>query len=279
MKFLSVLLFGFVLACSQGNSSGDGLISKERSYALEEEVPITEDLTPGYNEDDNEGDLVHTEQKIIKTAHLTFESKDPELTHEKILGLTKDFKGFVQSDHSGKDYGRVNFNIVIRVPTENFQSMIDGVSNGVDYFDQKEISRKDVTEEFVDLQARLKAKRQLEERYLQLLKQAKNVKEMLEIERELSKIREEIEAKEGRLQYLQNKVSLSTIYINFYKTTSSKGVSMSYGQKMVNALKGGWNGISVFFLGLLYIWPLLLVIGILTFILRRYLKRLKKKKQ
>ncbi len=277
MKFLSVLLFGFALACSQGNSSGEGSISKEKSYALEEEVPLSEQLNADYIEGD-QINPVETEQKIIKTAHLTFETKDPESTHEKILRLTKEYKGFIQSDHSGKDYGRINFNMAIRVPTENFQAMIDGVSEGVEYFDQKEISRQDVTEEFVDLQARLKAKRQLEERYLQLLKQAKNVKEMLEIERELSNIREEIEAKEGRLQYLQNKVSLSTIYINFYKTTQSKGVSLSYGQKMINALKGGWNGISVFFLGILYIWPLLLVIGILIFIVRRYIKRLKKKK-
>ena len=278
MKFLSVLLFGFALACSQGNSSGDGMISKERSYALEEEVPVAEQLDADFVE----GDLIvpsEPEQQIIKTAHLTFETKDPEATHKKILTLTKDHKGFVQSDHSGKDYGRINFNLVIRVPTENFQSVIDGISDGEEYFDQKEISRQDVTEEFVDLQARLKAKRQLEERYLQLLKQAKSVKEMLEIERELSNIREEIEAKEGRLQYLQNKVSLSTIYINFYKTTRSKGVSLSYGQKMINALKGGWNGISVFFLGVLYIWPLLLIIGILILILRRYLKRIKSKKK
>jgi len=277
MKFLSVLLFGFALACSQGNSSGEDLVSKEKSYALEEEVAITNELNAEYIEKDQITG-VEAEQKIIKTAHLTFETKDPESTHEKILRLTKECKGFIQSDHSGKDYGRINFNMVIRIPTENFQRMIDNVSEGVEYFDQKEISRQDVTEEFVDLKARLKAKRQLEERYLQLLKQAKNVKEMLEIERELSGIREEIEAKEGRLQYLQNKVSLSTVYINFYKTTRSKGVSLSYGQKMTNALKGGWNGISVFFLGILYIWPLLLILGILIFILRRYIKRLKNKK-
>ena len=97
-----------------------------------------------------------------------------------------------------------------------------------------------MTEEFVDLKARLKAKKELEDRYLQLLEQAKNVKEMLEIERELSNIREEIEAKEGRLQYLQNKVTLSTIYINFYKTTQSKGVSLSYGQKMINIPQIFW---------------------------------------
>jgi hypothetical protein len=278
MKFLSILLFGFALACSQGSSTNDGVVSKNRVVSYDE-LNLEESMVVSAEEDiEVPNDLNETEQKIIKTARLTFETKDPETTHQKILGLTQEFKGFVQSDHSGKNYGRINFNLVIRIPAENFQNMINGISEGVDYFDQKEISRKDVTEEFVDLQARLNAKHKLEERYLQLLKQARNVKEMLEIERELSKIREEIEAKEGRLQYLQNKVSLSTIYIEFYKTTKTKGVSISYGQKMTNALKGGWNGISVFFLGMLYIWPLLVLIGVLIYFLRRYFKRVKNKK-
>lgn len=273
MKFLSILFFGFALACSQGGSTNDEMVSKNRSIAYEE-LDMEEAIV------ETEGDIevrVETEQKIIKTARLAFETKDPVSTHEKILRLTKENKGFVQSDQSGKGYGRINYNLVIRVPADNFQGVIDGISDGVDYFDQKEVSRKDVTEEFVDLQARLNAKRKLEERYLQLLKRAKNVKEMLEIERELSGIREEIEAKEGRLQYLQNKVSLSTIHIEFYKTTTTKGVSMSYSQKMMNALRGGWNGISVFFLGILYIWPLLLIFALLIYILRRYIKLVKRK--
>ena len=273
MKFLSILFFGFALACSQGGSINDEMVSKNRSIAYEE-LDMEEAIV------ETEGDIevrVETEQKIIKTARLAFETKDPVSTHEKILRLTKENKGFVQSDQSGKGYGRINYNLVIRVPADNFQGVIDGISDGVDYFDQKEVSRKDVTEEFVDLQARLNAKRKLEERYLQLLKRAKNVKEMLEIERELSGIREEIEAKEGRLQYLQNKVSLSTIHIEFYKTTTTKGVSMSYSQKMMNALRGGWNGISVFFLGILYIWPLLLIFALLIYILRRYIKLVKRK--
>ncbi len=275
MKFLSVLLFGFALACSQGESSNNARIADKELMVLED-VPVTGEMF----EDDLSGqdEPNEIEQKIIKTARLSFETKDLEVTHNKVLQLTKQYQGFVQSDQSGKGYGQLNSSIIVRVPTENFQKMLEGISEGVNYFDQKEISRQDVTEEFVDLQARLSAKRKLEERYLQVLGQAKNVKEILEIERELSKIREEIEAKEGRLQYLQNKVSLSTIYIDFYKTTKVRGVSISYGQKMTNALKGGWNGISMFFLGVLYIWPILLLIAVFIYFLRRYIKRRTHKK-
>lgn len=276
MKFISLLLFGIALACS-GNPSSDGLLSESKAmdyeYVETEEAMVDAQYTKESGDDNAE---VKQEQKIIKTGRLVFETASPETTHQKILSLTENFEGFIQSDNSGKSYNRVFRNITVRIPTEHFQAFVDGVSEGVPFFDQKDISRQDVTEEFVDLTARLKAKRELENRYLELLKQAKNVKEMLEIERELANIREEIEAKQGRLNYLQDRVSTSTIHIEFYQQTAETGITVSYGRKMINALKGGWDGVSVFFLGILYLWPLFLIILIGIFILRRYLKRSKK---
>ena len=99
---------------------------------------------------------------------------------------------------------------------------------------------------------------------------------MLEIERELAQIREEIEAKQGRLKYLQSQVSLSTLEIEFYKDEVTTQVTNSYGSKMVNALKSGWNGVSVFFLGLLHLWPFLILLGIGAFFMRRWIKKNKK---
>jgi len=271
MKIVSVLLLVFVLGCSNGNSNKDyeGDSSMAGMDVAEETIvanQMSAELIP-----------VEQEQKIIKTARLAYETKDVEATHKKILQLASQYKGLVQSDNSGKDYNRVYKNLTVRVPTENFQSFIDGISEGVDYFDQRDISRQDVSEEFVDLEARLKAKRVLEERYLELLKKANKVEEMLQIERELSNIREEIEAKQGRLQYLHNQVSMSTVNIEFYKTTAETGITQSYGQKMKNAFQGGWNGISVFFLGVLYLWPLFLITLIIIFVLRIFLKNRKKK--
>ncbi len=275
MKLLSILLFGFALACSNSNSSehfktetvaADYEYREVEKKVVEEASSISLLASPEAQE-----------QKIIKTARLAFETKNVATTHKVVLDLANQYKGLVQNDNSGKSYNRIFRTMIVRIPTENFQSFIEGVSEGVSYFDQKEISRKDVSEEFVDLEARLKAKRELEKRYLELLKQAKNVKEILEIERELSNIREEIEAKQGRLQFLQNRVSMSTISLDFYTLTSETGVTQSYGQKMINSLKGGWDGISVFFLGVLYLWPLFLLALITVVVLWKILKRNKKK--
>lgn len=270
MKIVSALLLVFVLGCSDGSSNKEYAAgSSMDDIKMMAEAPVSQQLTPPPSPKD--------EQKIIKTARLAFETKDVEATHKKILQLASQYKGLVQSDNSGKDYNRILKYLTVRIPTENFQQFIDGISEGVAYFDQRDISQQDVSEEFVDLEARLKAKRVLEERYLELLKKANNVKEMLEIESELSNIREEIEAKQGRLQYLQSQVSMSTVNIEFYKTTAETGITQSYGQKMKNAFQGGWNGISVFFLGVLYLWPLFLIALIIIVVLRIFLKNRKKK--
>jgi hypothetical protein len=215
-------------------------------------------------------------QKIIKTSYLKFETKDLDKTYLQINKAIQANNGFIQDDSSNKSYNTITRHLIVRVPTTNFQNTLDVVSEDVAFFDTKRISAKDVTEEFIDLEARLKAKQTLEKRYLELLTKAKTVKEMLEIERELSNIREEIEAKQGRLKYLQDKVSLSTLDIEFYKLTSETPITTSYGTKMWNAIKSGFNGISLFFLGLLHIWPFILILVIAGFFIKKWIKKSKK---
>lgn len=215
-------------------------------------------------------------QKIIKTSYLKFETQDLNKTFLHIKKAIQNNKGFIQNDNSNKSYNTITRHLVVRIPTNNFQNTLDAISKDVAYFDTKRISAKDVTEEFIDLEARLKAKLTLEKRYLELLSKAKNVKEMLEIERELSNIREEIEAKQGRLKYLQNRVSLSTFDIEFYKLTSETPVTTSYSTKMWKAIKSGFNGISIFFLGLLHIWPFILILVIAGFFIKKWIKKSKK---
>lgn len=270
MKIVSTLLLLFILGCSDGSNTRYGSDSSMADMEIVSEEGMRQQLVPSGTVSERDH-----EQKIIKTARLAFETKNVKETHKKILQLASKYKALVQSDNSGKDYNRIYKNLIVRVPTENFQAFLNEISEGVEYFDERNISQQDVSEEFIDIQARLKAKRELENRYLELLKKANNVKEMLEIERELSNIREEIEAKQGRLEYLQNQVSMSTITIDFYKTTAETGITQSYSQKMKNAFQGGWNGISIFFLGILYLWPLFLLAIIVVIFLRIFLKNRK----
>jgi len=292
MKFSLIALLILSIGCNENNQNrqsdfGGGLggLLNTTGYSGSDEKMVSEEMemtTPEVISSYDSGGMNQIseiqEQKIIKNANLEFETQELDKTHQTILGLASQYKGLVQSDNSGKAYDKIYRHITLRVPSENFQIVVDGISDGVAYFDRRVITRQDVTEEFVDIQARLKAKKELESRYLELLKQAKNVKEMLEIERELSQIREEIEVKEGRLKFLESRVSMSTINVSFYKTTVETGVRVSYGAKMLNSLKGGWEGVSVFFLGILYLWPLFLLAIIIILVVRRLIKRRSKKK-
>jgi hypothetical protein len=216
------------------------------------------------------------ETKIIREANLEFETNDLETTHSRITDAVKKYGALVQSDsQSNTDY-KLSRDISVRVPSDHFDAFIADISKGVGYFDRKEISARDVTEEFIDTEARLKNKKALELRYLELLKKATKVSEMLEIEEKLSDVREEIESTEGQLKYMQSRVSMSVVNLSFYKPVAAQSnVTSSYGSKMWNALAEGFYGISGFLLGLLYIWPIIIILVALIFLVRRRLRRKK----
>ncbi|MBN8640907.1 MAG: DUF4349 domain-containing protein [Flavobacteriales bacterium] len=215
------------------------------------------------------------EQKIIKSGDLRFETSDMEETYGAVNQLIKKHKAIVQSDTEDKDSYTFSRYLTLRIPNEHFDNFINDLGKGVDYFDRKNISIEDVTEEYIDVASRIKTKKALETRYLELLNKANKVSEMLEIERELATIREEIEAKEGRLKYIQNKVAMSTINIEFYKAMERKaGARVSFGTKFVNAIKSGFNGISTFFLWVIEVWPFIIILVALIYFIR---KRFKKK--
>jgi len=252
MKIIGYLFIAgtMFLGCS-GNSNYNDLNESvrvsEKAVIMTDQIEVFESPQP------------QQDSKIIKESNLRFETASIEKTHQAIVKLLEKYKGFIQRDQTSKNYSTIERNLTIRISTDGFQPVLDGIAQDVKVFDRKEISQRDVTKEFIDLEARLKAKRKLETRYLELLKKAKNVKEMLEIEREVAKIREEIEAKQGRLKYLQNKVSLSTIHVSFYETVAfEKPQSQTYFSRVLKALKGGFTGIGEFIIGVLYLWPFIL---------------------
>ena len=268
MKILGFWLLSMIYMCSSNSSSDESYATTD--VAFEEEL-VQAEMADNINVEAN------VQQKIIKTGNLRFETQDLAKTRAQILTAVEATNGYVENERTGKNYSSTYQDLQLRIPSKNFKQALDLISKGVEYYDEKAISQRDVTEEFIDIEARLKAKRELENRYLELLKKASSVKEILEIERELSVIREEIESKEGRLKYLSKQVSYSTLNVYFYKTDVETGVTKSYGSKILQALKGGWQGISTFVLGLIYIWPFILLVILSIFLIRRWQKRKSKK--
>lgn len=270
LNILFIIVFLSIISCKKANEELD---SKIETIALppKSKVDQVKFVKPVVAVKDENSTTVAT--KIIKEGNLRFETSDLNATYKQIVKNTTESGGIIQNDVEGKDYGSIFRKLVIRIPSQNFDVFLFNISKGVTYFDNKEVTAEDVTAQYIDLDARLKAKRTLENRYLELLKKATKVTEMLEIETQLSVIREEIEAKQGELNYLQNRVAQSTITIEFYKNVAvDSGVTISYGAKIWNAIISGFNSLSGLFIWLLSIWPFVIIISGLVYFIRTKIK-------
>lgn len=280
MKPILLIFSVFVLlfsSCNKNNEDANSVQAISIAAADTTAVAVEEDVK-AYAVSMNlpvpvrDEELIET--KIIKSGNLRFQSDDLEETYRQIQAAAKKYKALIKNDSQTNNEYALSRNINIRIPNEHFDAFIADISKGVKYFDTKEISSEDVTEEYIDVASRIKTKKVLEARYLELLKKANKVSEMLEIESQLSDIREEIEAKEGRLRYLQNKVAMSTLNIEFYKPVAAGGkATVSYGGRIWNAIATGFNGISNFFIGLIENWPVIITLVVLFFFIRKRFKR------
>jgi len=124
----------------------------------------------------------------------------------------------------------------LRIPSENFSAAINEVSLLAEVTSSR-ISSRDVTEEYVDVEARLKNLKLQEQRYRDLLNRAEKVEDILKVERELERIRGTIESLEGRMNYLKNQISLSTLEINISHPTPITGEEWGFVKAVQNAVK------------------------------------------
>jgi len=158
---------------------------------------------------------------------------------------------------------------------------MEGIAGIASFVAEKTMQTEDVTEEYIDIETRLKNKREVENRYRQLLSQAKTIKEILEVEENLRVIREEIESRQGRLNYLQNQVAHSTLTIDYYEVIerASDIPGQSFLSKLKESLEDGWQGFVLFLLFLMRLWPFLILLtgGIVLF--RRLRKARREKRE
>lgn len=212
------------------------------------------------------------DKKIVKTATLNLEVKDYKIYYNRLREKLRGLGGYIaQEDQTESDY-KIENAVVIKVPVDQFDNALAELNGDGDKLNEKKISSQDVTGEYVDTKSRLEAKKQVRLRYLDLLKQARNMEEILNVQSEINDIQEEIEAAAGRIDYLSHAAAYSTINLTYYqvlnasaKNTDNPGI----GAKITSAFKQGWGWIVDLFVGLVSIWPLFVLLFILVIIYRR----------
>jgi hypothetical protein len=207
------------------------------------------------------------QRMLTKEGTLRWETSDVEKTHAAILAQAKTHNAYVSNDNQTRDDYQTTTRMELRIPSDKFDEFISGIEKDVTKFDEKRIEVLDVTEEYIDISARMKTKKELEQHYYDLLKQTKNVAEVLLVEEQLNTVRADIESAEGRLKYLKDKVNMSTLHLTFYETTSAPvGFFGEIGKSFVS----GWKGFLYFILGIISAWPIVLVVsGFLFWLIRR----------
>ncbi len=223
---------------------------------------------------------IEIEQKIIKTATISFELKDYDKNKVQIDAVVAKFNGNISEEQEYRNEWNITNTIKIRVPNENFDTLVNNLLLLASKVDSKIITVEDVTEQYIDVATRLKTKKEVEQQYLEILKKAYTINDILSVNNYLRIIREEIEAQEGKLKFMDNQVSLSTINLSIYENfTPTEVRTNSFWKKIGEAFKNGWNGFLVFIIGIFRIWPVWLILGIVIFLIVRKIRKSKIKKQ
>jgi len=159
------------------------------------------------------------DRKIIRNAEISLEMDSPREGQPKIAAIAEKHGGFVvtsefrQSGAATQASPPTVVNIILRIPAQDFETVIEEIHRvGGRILDDKR-SGQDVTEEYIDIEARLRAKRALEMQFLDIMRQAHKVSDALDVQTQLSEVRTEIEQLEGRRRFLENQSALSTIKV------------------------------------------------------------------
>ncbi len=202
-------------------------------------------------------------RKIIWTGNLELQVKNVDTVTKKISKICDKYGAFVSDMSLTNTNYEISNNITVRVKSKDFTKLISDIKGSSIFIRRVEINSNDVTEEFIDIESRLKTKKEVRERYIDILKnKAGEIKDVIAAEEAIRTITEEIEAKEGRLRYLSNKVDLSTVNTLIFQKVDFKSepnvYEKPYVTKMVEALKNGWAMVTEILLFVLNIWPFIL---------------------
>jgi hypothetical protein len=203
------------------------------------------------------------QRQIIKTAQLDIECNDFAAFGAQLHALIQKHGGWVASEEETKsDYQHQNV-VCIKVPVAQFDALLNSCATAGGKVQSRKITSEDVTNAIVDTKGRLEAKKQIRARYMELLKQAKTMEEILQVQNEINSITEELESTAYNLEHMQAQVAYSTVYLTYYQVLEAGGDSPNFVSRLWDALKDGGSAMLEFMIGLVALWPLwLLLLGV-----------------
>lgn len=217
-------------------------------------------------------------RKIIRNAEITLEVENPRDVQSRVGAIAEGLGGFVVTSEIAQYGGSPRVSITMRVPAERFAEAMEALrASGSQVLGEK-MTGQDVTEEYIDLQARIRTKQALEVQFLEIMKQARSVSDALQVQEQISEVRGEIERLEGRRRFLENQSSLSTIKVTLSSPTPVVSTTgPTFGAHIRRAFGDAVDTASAIVIGFIrflgVMTPVVVLIGIPGFLLVRFLWR------
>ena len=291
----AVLIAGIIFTggCRASNTASEEYVSFDRVAEeavmeeasapemefAEEEAGASEKTAVDSNDQYGET-AVAGDRKIIKNAYLEIEIEKGKFqeTLFKLTNLAEQSGGFVSDSQSYSDTeGNLTSGyITLRVPSNKFNSALSKIKE-MGTLKSSSTSGQDITQEYTDLESRLRNYEAQEKILLELMKKSTKVSDSIEVQRELSNVQGEIEVIKGRMNYLDDMVSFSTINVNFHEPDPVKTAA---GWGFVEALKRGlrgavtaFNWIVMVLIATIPLWILLGIVGLIVWQIIKARKR------
>ena len=269
---VALLVLPLLVACAKSSESVPSAVPAPMAPGVSGEAEV-------YTSKDSSGGVgmlpAAEERMIIRTGDMALVVEDVIGARDEIALLATSFGGYVVSSQISGEEQDMRGWISLRVPEDKFESALAEIRKLAVRVNSESTNSQDITEEYVDLDARLKNAEATEKQYLDLLEKAETVEDILKVYDALARVRSEIEQLKGRLQYLERTAAMGLISVYLEPTVSGKPVV------------GGWSALEIFksairgivtlgqWLGTLAIWLLIFsplwgtILGVVLWRLRR----------
>ncbi len=277
LTFLLLLLF--LLASCGGEQGRAAYLADDELRFEREAMPIEAPRTAEPPAPDAQPEVVPAEKasKIIRNGRMRVEVQDLAQAKKQMDEVVQQLGGYYETeDYRASDY-QAAYELRIRVPAERFDSLLTIIEGGQGRILSRSITAQDVTETYIDLSTRLENSRAYLKQYRELLDKAKSVEELLEIQEKIRGLEEEMEARQGRLRYLEDQVAYSRLDMELFEpfSQSVKRPRRQFGNQLVEAFSAGISWFLDLLVVLVRLWPLLPLIVLAIVFRKRIWRRLK----
>jgi hypothetical protein len=284
--FLFVLL-SFSLSCSQRMAE---TVSARKDMPQTQEAEKTQNYGKemekvSLNEVDKEGSTAEAaDRKIIRNADITIEVSSTVDAQHQVTSIAESHSGFVvtseakQRESNDPAQRTLEIKLVVRVPSNQFGRAFDEIKKLAGNTPAEQVTSQDVTEDFIDLEARIKTQKALEVQFLEIMRQANKIADALEVQRQIAEVRTEIEKLEGRKRFLENRSSLSTINVNIQTpkpiiTVTQTGFGHSLREAVSDSISLASDMVLFFARSVIMLLPVFLFVFLPLGLVGRYLIR------